>query len=295
MITDKKPDWLKVKVESIAPNFKSINQIKEKYLCTVCVEALCPNQMECFHKGTATFMLLGPSCTRNCTFCAVDKSTVMKPDLDEPDKIAAAIKAMEINYCVLTMVTRDDLSDGGAHHICDCVAAIKKNHPDILVELLISDLAGNRNSLTRVLNAHPEVLNHNIETVERLYPQVRPQAEYSRSLTLIHNVSQIDTSIIAKSGLMLGLGESREEVLKTINDLFDTGCRILTLGQYLAPSKKHFPVKRYVPPEEFEYYSKEAKKIGFFGVASAPLVRSSYQAEQLYRNSISLMDKANVR
>ncbi len=239
-------------------------------------------------------MLLGPSCTRNCTFCAVDKTTVMKPDRDEPNKIAAAINAMAIKYCVLTMVTRDDLSDGGAHHICDCVKAIKKDRPDILVELLISDLAGNRNSLTTVLNAHPEVLNHNIETVERLYPQVRPQAEYSRSLSLIHNTCQIDTSIITKSGLMLGLGESRKEVLKTLNDLFDSGCRILTLGQYLAPSKKHFPVKRYVPPEEFEYYSEEAKNIGFCGVASAPLVRSSYRAEQLYRDTIRLMDNTNV-
>ena len=264
------------------PSFKAFENIQEGSLCTVCVEAQCPNQMECFHNGTATFMLLGPACTRSCTFCAVDKKTVLAPDRKEPARIAAVISEMDITYCVLTMVTRDDLRDGGALHLYECVREIRKAKPDILIELLISDLGGNQRSLERILAARPDVLNHNIETIQRLYPEVRPQAQYTRSLSLIQKVSQNDPPVLTKSGMMLGLGETSEEVVETMYDLFEAGCKILTLGQYLSPSKKHYPVQRYAPPEEFDHYIEQAQKIGFAGVASAPLVRSSYQAEKLF-------------
>lgn len=287
METLTKPDWLRVKVPSNVPDIGLRKRIREKSLCTVCVEAQCPNQMECFHKGTATFMLLGPSCTRRCTFCAVDKSPVPPADPEEPNRIAQAISMMNINYCVITMVTRDDLSDGGADHIRKCIRAIRDTKPRIMLELLISDLAGKRESLETVLATKPNVLNHNIETVSRLYAQVRPQADYDRSLELIRNVVQIDPTITTKSGMMLGLGETQDEVLRTMDDLLTAGCQILTLGQYLAPSKHHYPVQRYVHPDEFVSYKEEALKRGFQGVASSPLVRSSYNAEELYHQTLA--------
>ena len=234
-------------------------------------------------------MLLGPSCTRRCTFCAVDKRCVAPPDPREPDLIANATDKMGTQYCVLTMVTRDDLSDGGAFHIRNTVAAIRKRRPKIRMELLISDLAGNWDALKTILQTNPQVLNHNMETVKRLYPLVRPQAIYLRSLSLLENVSRIAPATVTKSGLMLGLGETRQEVLVTMDNLRAAGCQILTLGQYLAPSDRHQPVVRYVHPDEFEDYGLEALKRGFMGVASAPLVRSSYQAERLYDQTIAVM------
>lgn len=228
-------------------------------------------------------MLLGPSCTRNCTFCAVGKERVIPADPMEPDRIAGAISRMKIKYCVLTMVTRDDLQDGGASHIRQCVQAIRKRKPAILLELLISDLAGKKESLDTVMATTPNVLNHNIETVERLYPQVRPQAEYGRSLELLDTASRyVQKPAVMKSGMMLGLGETREEVLGTMDDLAKANCQILTLGQYLAPSPSHYPVHDYVHPDEFAFYEEEAQQRGFLAVASSPLVRSSYNAEDLY-------------
>ncbi len=286
-----KPEWLRIKIPSNKNTTEIIDKVQKKALCTVCVEAQCPNQMECFHSGTATFMLLGPACTRRCSFCAVDKQHIAPPNPVEPDLITDAVCKIGTRYCVLTMVTRDDLSDGGVAHIQKTVMSIRKQKPFIRFELLISDLAGNWNALTSVLQARPEVLNHNIETVKRLYPVVRPQAIYSRSLTLLRKVSQIAPSAFVKSGLMLGLGETRSEVIETLDDLREAGCQILTMGQYLAPSTKHHPVSRYVHLDEFDDYSKEALKRGFTAVASAPLVRSSYQAETLYNQTIASMEK----
>jgi lipoic acid synthetase len=241
--------------------------------------------MECFGRGTATFLLLGPSCTRGCTFCAVDKSPTRPADPEEPARIAAAVTQLELNFCVLTMVTRDDLPDGGAGHIAETVSAIRKARAGTGIELLISDLHGRREPLFKVLEARPEVLNHNVETVPRLYPEVRPQAHFKRSLELLERGSSHNPPLVTKSGIMLGLGETDQEIIGTMQAIRNTGCRLLTIGQYLAPSKKHHPVIRYVPPEEFSEYEKLGLKMGFSGVASAPFVRSSYEAERLYREA----------
>lgn len=283
-----KPKWLRIKMPPGISVSQPIDNVKNT-LCTVCVEAQCPNLMECFSKGTATFMLLGPNCTRRCSFCAVDKGSVAPPNPNEPELIADAISQMDVQYCVLTMVTRDDLSDGGAFHIQNTVSAIRKRLPNIRLELLISDLSGNWDALKLVLQTGPEVLNHNMETINRLYPTVRPQASYNRSLELLKKVSQFAPEVVTKSSLMLGLGESAQEVYKTMDDLLKVGCHILTLGQYLAPSNNHLPVVRYVHPDEFEDYRLEALKRGFLGVASAPLVRSSYKAGELYFRAVALL------
>jgi len=251
-------------------------------LHTVCQEAQCPNQMECFGRGTATFLLLGPSCTRRCAFCAVDKNPPATPDPGEPERIGRAVGRLGLDFCVLTMVSRDDLADGGAEHVAQSIAAVRRERPGAGVEILISDLGGEEEALGRVLTARPEVLNHNVETVARLYPQVRPQADYDRSLNLLTRAGAYLPRPVTKSGLMLGLGESRDEVLKTLDDLRAAGCDLITLGQYLAPSPEHHPIARFVPPEEFEAYQAEAYERGFLGVASNPLVRSSYQADRLY-------------
>jgi lipoic acid synthetase len=263
--------------------------IKGGGLHTVCAEAQCPNQMECFGRGTATFLLLGPTCTRHCTFCAVGKSAVRAVDPQEPARIARAVTRLELDFCVLTMVTRDDLPDGGAGHIAETLAAIRRERPGLGIEVLISDLAGDWTALRRVLEARPEVLNHNVETVPRLYPAVRPQADYDRSLELLARASTHTPSLVTKSGVMLGLGEGREEVLSTLREIRSAGCSLLTLGQYLAPSERHHPVIRYVPPEEFSEYEALALGMGFSAVASSPFVRSSYQAGRLYREAVSRM------
>ncbi len=282
----KKPEWLRVKVPSDRSSFETIQKIRQNALCTVCVEAQCPNQMECFNRGTATFMLLGPVCTRNCAFCAVEKGRVAAPDPREPFLVAEAISELGLKYCVLTMVTRDDLNDGGAFHIERTVKTIRTKTPEINIELLISDLSGSGGALTKVLQTKPAVLNHNIETVERLYPKVRPQAIYARSLSLLAEVAKTSPSTTTKSGMMLGLGETRKEIIATMSDLRSAGCQVLTMGQYLAPSKKHLPVAKYIDPQEFDAYREEALRLGFVGVASGPLVRSSYRAEELYAQAI---------
>lgn len=281
-----KPDWLRIKVPASAPQSPVIKDVQKRALCTVCVEAHCPNQLECFERGSATFMLLGPNCTRRCTFCAVGKTTVKPPDPQEPERIARSVAQMKLSYCVLTMVTRDDLADGGADHIRRTLVAIGDLVADIGIEVLISDLQGNRKALDTVLAAAPQVVNHNVETVPRLYPRVRPQAVYQRSLDLLAHCAKYPRSPATKSGIMLGLGETRQEVLTVMDDLRATGCRMLTIGQYLAPSNQHHPVVRYVPPDEFEDLASEALKRGFAAVASAPLVRSSYRAEALYKKAL---------
>ena len=277
-----KPPWLRRRLPPAGLSAEVAETIKNMELHTVCREAHCPNQMECYGRGTATFLLLGPGCTRRCTFCAVDKSGVHPPDDEEPRRIAEVVSQLKLKYCVLTMVTRDDIPDGGAGHIAAAIEALKDTRQNIRIEVLISDLGGNRKGLDRVLAATPDVLNHNVETVPRLYPEVRPQADYVRSLEVLSGAARHKPPLVIKSGLMLGLGETRQELLMVMDDLRKADCHLLTLGQYLAPSKKHHPVIRYVPPAEFEEYKEEAMNRGFYGVASAPYVRSSYKAEQLF-------------
>lgn len=277
-----KPAWLKKKLPS-GPEFEQVRTLlKKSCLTTVCQEAQCPNQFECFSKGTATFMILGERCTRNCTFCAVEHGPLSPPDPEEPGRVAGAVKQMGLKYCVVTSVTRDDIDDGGASLFALTIAEIRKVSPETLVEILIPDLQGNWNALSKIVRASPDVLNHNVETVERLYPAVRPQAIYSRSLELIARVKKFDGSMVTKSGIMLGLGETEQEVEQVFDDLSAAGCDILTLGQYLQPSRDHLPVHRFVPPAEFENYKELALAKGFRGVASGPSVRSSFEAGQLY-------------
>jgi lipoic acid synthetase len=287
-----KPAWLRRRLPPPGRSATVIAAIRNRGLHAVCEEAHCPNQPECFGLGTATFLLLGPSCTRRCTFCAVDKSPVRKPDPDEPARIGEAVAQMELKFCVVTMVTRDDLSDGGARHVARTIEIIHQKCPGVGVEVLISDLDGNWRALDTVLGARPEVLNHNLETVPRLYPLIRPQADYQRSLDLLSRARAHMPPLVTKSGLMLGLGETKEEVLTAMDNLREAGCHLLTLGQYLAPSERHHPVVRYIPPEEFAEYKAEALAHGFYGAASAPLVRSSYRAEALYGIASNLLSSS---
>ena len=279
----RKPDWLKQRLPS-GPEFEKIKgMISKDRLHTVCQEAGCPNMWECFSHHTATFLIMGSRCTRNCRFCAVAEGPLEPPDPDEPARVADVARQMGLKYVVVTSVTRDDLPDGGAGIFADTIENIRQQIPEVCVEVLIPDFQGSRKAVERVLNAHPDVLNHNIETVPRLYAEVRPQADYRRSLELIQRAHKFDAALLTKSGLMLGLGESRQEVSLTLEDMLEAGCRMLTLGQYLQPSKDHLPVKRFIPPEEFEQWRKAALQLGFEEVASGPFVRSSYHARELFQ------------
>lgn len=288
---EKKPLWLRRRLPPEGQNKEVIQTLGEKGLHTVCVEAHCPNQLECFSKGTATFLLLGPNCTRACTFCVVKKLQAVPPDPEEPGQTAKAVAQLGLDFCVLTMVTRDDIPDGGAGHIAETVSAVKEYCDGIGVEVLISDLGGKRTALQTVLFSVPEVLAHNIETVPRLYSKVRPQADYRRSLDLLSMAVEIQPDVVTKSGLMLGLGESKDEVLKSMDDLRAVKCGLLTLGQYLAPSELHHPVIEYIHPDDFAEYEQEAYSRGFSGVASAPFVRSSYNAGEMYNKAQGLRYK----
>jgi lipoic acid synthetase len=292
-VSGPKPRWLRRRLPHPGQSSTVMAAIKTRGLHTVCEEAHCPNQLECFGSGIATFLLLGPSCTRRCTFCSVDKSPVRKPDPGEPQRTAEAVAQMGLQFSVVTMVTRDDLPDGGAEHVARTIRAIHETCPGVGVEVLISDLRGNWHALEVVLAARPEVVNHNVETVPRLYPRVRPQADYPRSLELLSRASAFTPPVVTKSGLMLGLGEARKEVLNVMDDLRNVDCHALTLGQYLAPSRQHHPVARYIPPEEFAEYKAQAVARGFWGVASAPLVRSSYRAEEMYRTAFARLSARN--
>jgi lipoic acid synthetase len=278
----KKPVWLRSRLPS-GPEYESVRAlIRNGDLHTVCQEARCPNQWECFSSRTATFLILGSRCTRNCGFCAVDHGSPEMPDPEEPARVAEAAKSMGLRYIVVTSVTRDDLPDGGAGHFAKTIGEIREKIPGAIVEVLIPDFQGDEDTLRKVVDAGPDVLNHNLETVPRLYPSVRPQAIYRRSLDLLRRAAALDSSLATKSGLMLGLGETPEEVRQTLKDLRDAGCTMLTLGQYLQPSQQHIEVARYVPPEEFEQWETEAMEMGFRRVASGPLVRSSYHARDLF-------------
>lgn len=280
-----KPRWLRRTLPT-GPEYEKIRKLlKGHALTTVCQEAKCPNQFECYSQGTATFMILGERCTRNCRFCAVGHPPEGPPDPEEPERVAEAVALLDLRYAVVTSVTRDDLADGGASLFAETIRAIRKRRPGTLIEVLIPDLQGDREALLTILDAGPDVLNHNIETVSRLYPAVRPQARYQRSLELIRRVKEFRPDVPTKSGLMLGLGETLAEIEETWRDLFAAGCDILTMGQYLQPSANHLPVQRFVPPEEFTELEQKAYTLGFAGVASGPFVRSSYQAEALYRRA----------
>ncbi|MBD3170620.1 MAG: lipoyl synthase [candidate division Zixibacteria bacterium] len=275
----KKPEWLKVRAFR-DKGYENIRKLlRDKGLHTVCQEALCPNIGECFRSGTATFLILGDTCTRSCTFCNVSSESPCGLDVEEPRRLLSAVKAMNLQYVVITSVTRDDLSDGGASVYAESIRLIKDFNNHIKVETLIPDFQGDYEALKTVLDAGPDVLNHNIETVARLYPEVRPQADYRRSLELLKRVSDYSPSIPPKSGLMLGLGEEIEEVKQALRDLREHNCRMLTVGQYLAPSQKHHPVVKYYHPDEFKEIEQYAYEIGFDSAACAPLVRSSYHAE----------------
>ncbi len=277
-----KPPWLRRKLPT-DPNYGKTNALlHEGRLHTVCQEAKCPNQWECFSHKTATFLIMGSRCTRNCRFCAVAQGPEGLPDRDEPVRVAEAAKSMGLRYVVVTSVTRDDLPDGGAGCFAETIREIHTQIPATLVEVLIPDFQGDQAALEAVLDARPDVLNHNLETVPRLYQTVRPEAIYERSLELLRRAKAYAPDIPTKSGLMLGLGETPEEITHTLHDLFAAGCRILTLGQYLQPSKNHLPVHRYVPPEEFDQWRDQALRIGFGEVSSGPFVRSSYRAREVY-------------
>ena len=253
-------------------------------LHTVCQEARCPNMAECFGRGTATFMILGDTCTRGCRFCAVNHGRPGPPvsiDPREPERVAEAAARLGLRHVVITSVTRDDLSDSGAGQFAATVQAVRRQRPEATEEVLIPDLNGSHAALETVLDARPDVLNHNLETVPRLYPQVRPQANYRRSLEVLAWTKALAPQTVTKSGLMLGLGERTAEVLQALYDLRKVRCDLLTLGQYLQPTDRQLPVTRYVPPKEFEWYKEKAKEIGFRGVVSGPLVRSSHRAEAL--------------
>jgi len=278
----KKPAWLRKRLPS-GPEYERIRGLVRKgRLHTVCQEAQCPNIWECFSSRTATFLILGERCTRNCRFCAVAHQPSGPPDPEEPVRIADAVARMELGYVVITSVTRDDLPDGGAGHFARTIHEIRRKVPSILIEVLIPDFQGSKRSLETVLAAAPDVLNHNLETVPRLYPAVRPEADYSQSLQLLHRTRQYKAGLPTKSGLMLGLGEREAEIRQTLQDLRRVDCRMLTLGQYLQPSKRHLPVARFVPPEEFDRWKQIAGKLGFSEVASGPFVRSSYHARELF-------------
>jgi len=275
-----RPEWLKVRVPGDLQKLPVTRLLNDLALNTVCQEARCPNIFECWTAGTATFMVLGEICTRRCTFCAVGRGNPLIADSDEPRRVAEAVEKMKVRHAVITMVNRDDMPDGGAEHVTRTVLAVRER-TGAAVEVLISDLEGNRDALRAVIESHPEVLAHNVETVPRLYSAVRPVAKYQRSLDLLrwaHEEKQ--NGMLTKSSIMLGLGETEEEILEVARDLRNAGVDIFTMGQYLAPSEKNHPVRRYYTPEEFAELGRRARELGFHHVESAPLVRSSYMAHR---------------
>jgi lipoic acid synthetase len=282
----KKPPWLKKRLPPIQDLMKVKSILEETALHTVCEEARCPNLGDCFSNGTATILILGEICTRNCGFCAVQHGLPVALDEAEPERVARAVKRMGLRYVVITSVTRDDLDDGGASHFAKTIQAIRSLDQRIKVEVLVPDFGGESSSLAIVLNEGPDVLNHNIETIPRLYPRVRPQADYIRSLDLLKRSKMEYSRIVIKSGFMLGLGEEKEEVLELMEDLKRVGCSLLTIGQYLQPRPDRLPVLRYVTPEEFEEYRRIGEEMGFRSVSSGPFVRSSFHASRMFEGTL---------
>ncbi|MDZ8035192.1 lipoyl synthase [Nostoc sp. DedSLP04] len=290
-----KPDWLRVK----APGRERIGNVKEILrdlaLNTVCEEASCPNIGECFNAGTATFLIMGPACTRACPYCDIDFEKKPKPlDPTEPTRLAQAVRRLNLNHVVITSVNRDDLLDGGASQFIACIDAVNSVSPNTTIEVLIPDLCGNWNALELILQAAPEVLNHNTETVPRLYRRVRPQGNYDRTLELLQRTRQLSPSTYTKSGIMVGLGETDTEIRQVMQDLRTVDCDILTIGQYLQPSQKHLQVNEFVNPEQFADWKVFGEEIGFLQVVSSPLTRSSYHAEQV-RELMERYPRSKVR
>jgi lipoic acid synthetase len=277
-----KPEWLRVK----APQWERVGKVKDILrdlgLNTVCEEASCPNIGECFNAGTATFLIMGPACTRACPYCDIDFEKKPQPlDPTEPDRLAEAVRRMRLNHVVVTSVNRDDLPDGGATQFERCIQAIRAASPGTTIEVLIPDLCGNWQALEIIVQANPEVLNHNTETIPRLYRRVRPQGEYGRSLELLRRTRELAPWIYTKSGIMVGLGETDEEVRQVMQGLRAVDCDILTIGQYLQPSQKHLGVQEFITPEQFDAWQTYGESLGFLQVVSSPLTRSSYHAEQV--------------
>lgn len=273
------PAWLKRPLPS-GSYAATDGMLKSLNLNTVCRGAKCPNIFECYARKTATFMIMGNTCTRGCAFCAVGRGIPAPLDPDEPRRVAEAAKRLKLKFVVITSVTRDDLADGGAGHFIETIQTVR-NATGAKIEVLTPDFKGDESAIRKVISARPNVFNHNIETVKRLYPAVRPAAEYERSLKLIETVAREGGEIIPKSGIMLGLGETEDEIAETLRDMKSRGCEALTIGQYLAPSEKHFPVAKYYTPDEFKIWEIRAREAGFQIVQSGPFVRSSYMAEQL--------------
>lgn len=275
---ERKPGWLKIKLPT-GEGYTRVNRVvKEHGLHTICSSGMCPNIAECWGNGTATFMILGDICTRSCRFCATASGRPLPTDPNEPARVACSVKLMGLKHCVITSVTRDDLPDGGSRHWAATIAEVRLQNPDTKVEILIPDFDGNTGLIDTVLESNPHIVAHNLETVERLTPAVRSRARYRVSLSVVEHIAR--KGFIAKSGIMLGLGETREEVLQTMDDLLAVGCKAITIGQYLQPRTYNLPVTRYIPPEQFEEYRIIALQKGFAFAESGPLVRSSYHAEE---------------
>ncbi|MFT7512358.1 MAG: lipoic acid synthetase [Candidatus Omnitrophota bacterium] len=289
------PPWIRKSLLT-DKGFSQVNSLVDTMrLKTVCEEARCPNRHECWNRGTATIMILGETCTRSCGFCAVKSGRPEGLDTDEPRRVAAAAKAMNLKHIVITSVNRDDQADGGSAIFAETIRKVKAALPECTVEVLTPDFEGVESSLANILEAGPHVYNHNLETVKRLQAAIRPQANYGRSLNTLRFASQWQPTIHAKSGIMLGLGETEEEIVEALQDLYDAGCRMLTLGQYLRPSRDHLEVVKYYEPEVFDRLAEVARDIGFPAVASGPMVRSSYRAEDLYAQVASgSMDHRSV-
>lgn len=279
----RKPEWLKVKLES-GENFEKVKQtVRKHHLHTICESGKCPNKCKCWNLGTATFMILGDICTRSCKFCATKTGKPLPVDATEPMRLAESIQLMNLNYCVITSVDRDDLPDKGAQHWHDCILAIREVNPKIKIEVLIPDFDGNLEWIQTVCNAQPNVIAHNLETVKRLTPQVRSRAHYETSLQTLEHI--VHAGIIAKSGIMIGIGEKQDEVVDLMKDLRAVGCELLTIGQYLQPTPENLEVVEYIHPDVFAFYKEKGLGLGFKAIESGPYVRSSYMAEQSYMNS----------
>lgn len=282
------PAWLRRPVPPVARAARVARMLDQLNVPTVCNGAKCPNRAECFARGTAAFMILGEVCTRNCRFCAVPPGRPRPVDPAEPGAVAEAVQRLDLKHVVITCVTRDDLPDGGASHFAATIAAVRMRRPDAVIEVLTSDFRGSRDAVATVVDAGPDVFNHNVETAAALYPHVRPDADYERSLAVLRAARGLAADrrirLYTKSGLMLGLGETADQVRAVLHDLRAVGCDILTLGQYLAPSPDHVPVARFVEPAEFDVFAAEAREMGFAAVAAGPFVRSSYLAESVFKS-----------
>lgn len=278
-----KPEWIKTKIPDQKALQKMRNLLKDLALHTICENAACPNIGICYAHYTATFLILGNICTRNCRFCNVTKGNPLPPDPKEPNRVAEAVRRLGLKHVVITSVTRDDLKDFGANHFVRTIEEVKKLNPNIKVEVLIPDFQGSDECIRKIVDTSPDIIGHNLETIPRLYPSVRPKASYKTSLKVLEKIKKLNPNIFTKSGIMVGLGEKDEEIFQVMKDLRSANCDIFTVGQYLRPSKKHLEVREYVKPEKFEEYKEKAYQLGFLYVVSGPFVRSSFMASEFFK------------